>query len=57
MASTKAFSAQVAVMTLLALHLGRLRQLSFPDGLAVVDAIEAVPEALAKVLAAEPRII
>ena len=44
-ASTKAFSAQVAVLTLLALHLGRLRHLSFPDGLAVVDAIESVPEA------------
>ncbi len=56
-ASTKAFSAQVTVLTLLALHLGRLRQLSFPDGLAVVDAIEGVPDALARVLAAEPRII
>ena len=40
-ASTKAFSAQVTVLTLLALHLGRLRHLSFADGLAVVDAIEA----------------
>ena len=54
MASTKAFSAQVAVLTLLALHLGRLRNLSFPDGLAVVDAIEAVPEAIDRVLATEP---
>ncbi len=56
-ASTKAFSAQVAVLTLLALHLGRLRQLSFPDGLAVVEAIERVPELLGHVLANEPRII
>ena len=56
-ASTKAFSAQVAVLTLLALHLGRLRQLSFPDGVAVVDAIGAVPEALRRVLEAEPKII
>jgi glutamine---fructose-6-phosphate transaminase (isomerizing) len=56
-ASTKAFSAQVAVLTLLALHLGRLRQLSFPDGLAVVEAIERVPEALRRVLDTEPRII
>ncbi len=39
-ASTKAFSAQVTVLLLLALHLGRLRHLSFPDGLAVIDAIE-----------------
>ncbi len=56
-ASTKAFSAQVAVLTLLALHLGRLRNLSFPDGLAVVDAIESIPEALGRVLATEPTII
>jgi glucosamine--fructose-6-phosphate aminotransferase (isomerizing) len=56
-ASTKAFSAQVVVLTLLALHLGRLRQLSFPDGLAVVDAMAAVPDALARVLATEPQII
>jgi glutamine---fructose-6-phosphate transaminase (isomerizing) len=55
-ASTKAFSAQVAVLTLLALHLGRLRQLFFPDGLAVVEAIEGVPEALRRVLDTEPRI-
>ncbi|WP_435007553.1 glutamine--fructose-6-phosphate transaminase (isomerizing) [Tundrisphaera lichenicola] len=56
-ASTKAFSAQVTVLTLLALHLGRLRQLSFTDGLAVVDAIEGVPEALRKVLETEGEII
>ena len=30
-------------LTLLALYFGRLRHLSFPDGLAVVDAIEARP--------------
>jgi glucosamine--fructose-6-phosphate aminotransferase (isomerizing) len=55
-ASTKAFSAQVMVLTLLALHLGRLRNLPFAEGLAVLDAVEAVPEAIARVLAAEPII-
>jgi glutamine---fructose-6-phosphate transaminase (isomerizing) len=55
-ASTKAFSAQVMVLTLLALHLGRLRHLSFADGLAVVEAIEAVPEAIERVLATESNI-
>ena len=53
-ASTKAFSAQVTVLLLLALYLGRLRQLSFPDGLAVVDAIESVPGLLGEVLKTEP---
>src|SRR4029077_9819860 len=47
-ASTKAFSAQVAVLTLLALCLGRLRHLSFADGSAVLDALEAVPDALSR---------
>ncbi|HZW29719.1 MAG TPA: glutamine--fructose-6-phosphate transaminase (isomerizing) [Isosphaeraceae bacterium] len=55
-ASTKAFSAQVAVLTLLALYLGRLRHLSFPDGLAVIDAIEQVPALLGEVLKTEPLI-
>ena len=56
-ASTKAFLAQVTVLTLLALHLGRLRNLSFAEGLAVVDALEAVPAAIDRVLATEPTII
>jgi glucosamine--fructose-6-phosphate aminotransferase (isomerizing) len=55
-ASTKAFTAQVMVLTLLALYLGRLRHLAFTDGLAVVDAIEGVPAALNRVLATEPQI-
>ena len=45
------------VLTLLALHLGRLRHLSYADGLAVVDAIEAVPGAIEGALAAEPAIL
>ena len=56
-ASTKAFSAQVMVLTLLALHLGRIRHLSYADGLAVVDAIESVPGAIEGALAAEPAIL
>src|SRR5512135_3564173 len=56
-ASTKAFSAQVVVLTMLALYLGRLRHLTFADGLAVIDAIEAVPEALEQVLQTEPVIV
>jgi glucosamine--fructose-6-phosphate aminotransferase (isomerizing) len=56
-ASTKAFSAQVAVLTMLALQLGRLRFLSFSDGLAVVEAMESAPDAIARVLETEPQII
>ncbi|GAC1464156.1 MAG: glutamine--fructose-6-phosphate transaminase (isomerizing) [Isosphaeraceae bacterium] len=55
-ASTKAFSAQVLVLTLLALYLGRLRNLSFADGLAALDAIDALPQTIGEVLATEPRI-
>lgn len=53
-ASTKAFTAQVMVLTLLALYLARLRHLSFADGLKVIEAIEAVPEAIARALEFEP---
>ncbi|MDG3006508.1 glutamine--fructose-6-phosphate transaminase (isomerizing) [Paludisphaera mucosa] len=55
-ASTKAFSAQVAVLTLLALHLGRLRGLSFSEGTAVLKALEAVPSLIGEALKAEPAI-
>jgi glucosamine--fructose-6-phosphate aminotransferase (isomerizing) len=44
------------VLTLLALYLGRLRHLSFTDGLAVVEAMEAVPEVIGRVLSIEPII-
>ena len=56
-ASTKAFLAQVTVLLMLALHLGRLRNLSFTEGLAVIDALEAVPEAIGRVMQSEPAII
>ncbi|MBX6315616.1 MAG: glutamine--fructose-6-phosphate transaminase (isomerizing) [Isosphaeraceae bacterium] len=52
-ASTKAFSAQVAVLALLALYLGRLRHLSFSEGQAVVEALEAAPGLLAETLQTE----
>ncbi len=55
-ASTKAFSAQVTVLTLLAIYLGRLRQLSFSEGLAVVKAMESVPALIGETLKTEPMI-
>ena len=53
-ASTKAFSAQVAVLSLLALYLGRLRHMSFSDGLAVVDAIASAPALIGEALKSDP---
>ncbi len=53
-ASTKAFAAQVAVLTLLALYLGRLRHLSFSDGLAIVEALESAPGLIEEALKVEP---
>src|SRR5262249_16005242 len=55
-ASTKAFSAQVTVLLLLALHLARLKHLSFQDGMAVVEAIESIPSLLGEVLKTEALI-
>lgn len=55
-ASTKAFSAQVTVLALLALYLGRLRGLGFPEGRAIVNALEALPHLVGRTLAVEPLV-
>jgi glucosamine--fructose-6-phosphate aminotransferase (isomerizing) len=49
-ASTKAFTSQVAVLTLLALYLGRMRHLSFPQGARIVEELCAMPDALRRTL-------
>jgi glucosamine--fructose-6-phosphate aminotransferase (isomerizing) len=56
-ASTKCFTSQVTVLTLLAVYLARLRQLGFADGLELLDAIEAAPAAITAALAHEPTVI
>ena len=50
-ASTKAFTSQVTVLTLLALLMGRIRMLALNRGLQLVRALEAVPEQMEKILA------
>jgi glucosamine--fructose-6-phosphate aminotransferase (isomerizing) len=55
-ASTKAFSAQVAILAMLAVYLGRLRHMSFSDGLAVVDAIASAPDLIGEALKSEPAV-
>ncbi len=55
-ASTKAFSAQVTVLALLALYLGRLRHMTYPDGLEILNALAAAPERVAGTLVIEPLV-
>ena len=49
-ASTKAFTSQLVVLSLLAVHLGRMRGLSLRAGLLYLDAIERLPEQAARIL-------
>lgn len=49
-ASTKAFTSQVAVIALLAVFLGRLRTISILDGQKILKEIELIPEKINQVL-------
>ncbi len=49
-ASTKAFTAQVLVATMLALYFGRMRDLSFADGREMVKAFQSLPGLVSQVL-------
>ena len=49
-ASTKAFTSQVTVLTLLALLMGRLRMLSSIRGRQILEALEALPKQIEQVL-------
>lgn len=55
-ASTKAFTSQIAICLLIALYIGRMRDLSFYDGRLIVDAIKSLPSLAAKVLKLAPYI-
>ncbi len=55
-ASTKAFSSQVAVLLLYALLLGRNRRLSRSEGLELAHEIEAIPNLIRAVLKQAPKI-
>ncbi len=50
-ASTKAFTSQVTVLTLLALLMGRIRMLSSSHGAQLIRALEAIPKQLESILA------
>lgn len=49
-ASTKAFTSQVTVLTLLALHFGRLRDLSYSAGKRIIKHLRGMPENVARTL-------
>ena len=49
-ASTKAFSSQVCLSAMLGLALGRMRDLSPMDGQAIVEALNGLPDLVARVL-------
>ena len=50
-ASTKAFTSQVTVLTLMALLMGRIRMLAAGRGTQIIRALEAIPDQIEKVLA------
>ncbi len=55
-ASTKAFTSQVSVLTLLALHMGRLRHLSYTAGRRIIEHLRAMPEVMKKTLACHDQV-
>lgn len=55
-ASTKAFTSQVMLCALVALHLGRLRDLSYGDGIEIVNALKGLPAQVREVLGRSEQI-
>lgn len=55
-ASTKAFTSQVTVLALLALHFGRMRNLSSVQGARMIDELQALPAAVREALACHEQV-
>ena len=55
-AATKSFTSQVTVLTLIALLLGRIRNLSSSAGSRIISELESLPGMIEKVLKLEPEI-
>ena len=55
-ASTKAFNCQVAALAMVALKLGRLRNLSLLAGRQFIEALQALPDQIRQVLARAPEV-
>jgi glucosamine--fructose-6-phosphate aminotransferase (isomerizing) len=54
--STKTFTCTAAAFALLAIHFGRIRDLSTADGGRLIEALAALPEQIDSVIAREPEI-
>jgi len=55
-ASTKAFTSQCAVLTMLALYFGRLRHLSFAQGMKIIEQLQSLPDKVRQALEANDQI-
>lgn len=55
-ASTKAFTSQVTVLTLLALHLGRMRHMSYPAGRRIINQLRDMPDKISKTLKCHDKV-
>ncbi|MBI5771297.1 MAG: glutamine--fructose-6-phosphate transaminase (isomerizing) [Verrucomicrobia bacterium] len=55
-ASTKAFTSQLLIGAMLALYIGRMRDLSFGDGVQIVNALKGAPDLVRRVLQQAPHI-
>jgi glucosamine--fructose-6-phosphate aminotransferase (isomerizing) len=55
-ASTKAFTSQILIAAMVALYLGRLRDISYSDGVAYVNALKEAPRKVAEILAQADKI-
>lgn len=55
-ASTKAFTSQIFICAMLALYLGRLRDLSYSEGIQIVNALKQVPAQVEQILGQDAAI-
>ncbi len=56
MVSTKCFTNTVVAFALLALHLGRIRDLSVTDGKRIIEGLRRLPEQISEILTMEDEI-
>jgi glucosamine--fructose-6-phosphate aminotransferase (isomerizing) len=55
-ASTKAFTSQICVLSMLALYFGRLRHLSFEAGQRIIDQLENLPQLVEQALGCDAQV-